>query len=148
MFSGPDACRRQRAALDDACEAEGRDPSSVGYSLMTGRLVGATEDEFRDDFDMLDCTAEEVRPLLAWLAPAARSPAPAERTHTGFGVTGTALTLLGVAMMLTPFLTLVVLVAMWVLELRGRHRSARRTALVPLPFFVLTLVIAFAIWTS
>jgi alkanesulfonate monooxygenase SsuD/methylene tetrahydromethanopterin reductase-like flavin-dependent oxidoreductase (luciferase family) len=40
-------CRRQRAALDQACEAVGRDPKTVAYSLMTRGIVGADEQDFR-----------------------------------------------------------------------------------------------------
>jgi alkanesulfonate monooxygenase SsuD/methylene tetrahydromethanopterin reductase-like flavin-dependent oxidoreductase (luciferase family) len=47
VFSSPEECRRQRAALDEACRSVGREPSSIAYSLMTGCLVGATEEEFR-----------------------------------------------------------------------------------------------------
>lgn len=44
---GLEDCRRQRAALDQACAGIDRDPASVGYSLMTRCLVGADEDDFR-----------------------------------------------------------------------------------------------------
>ena len=40
-------CRRQRAALNEACTRIGHDPASVGYSLMTRCVVGADEDDFR-----------------------------------------------------------------------------------------------------
>ena len=46
-FSSPDACRRMRAAIDAACEAAGRDPDTIPLTLMTGCIVGASEDEFR-----------------------------------------------------------------------------------------------------
>jgi F420-dependent oxidoreductase-like protein len=37
-----------RKRLDQACEAEGRDPSSLPLSMMTGWLVGADQEELRD----------------------------------------------------------------------------------------------------
>jgi F420-dependent oxidoreductase-like protein len=37
-----------RAGLDRACEAEGRDPTSLPLSMMTGWLVGADRDELVD----------------------------------------------------------------------------------------------------
>jgi alkanesulfonate monooxygenase SsuD/methylene tetrahydromethanopterin reductase-like flavin-dependent oxidoreductase (luciferase family) len=37
-----------RHRLDEACEAEGRDPASLPLSMMTGWLVGADRDELRD----------------------------------------------------------------------------------------------------
>jgi alkanesulfonate monooxygenase SsuD/methylene tetrahydromethanopterin reductase-like flavin-dependent oxidoreductase (luciferase family) len=46
VFSSPQECARQRAALDEACRSEGREPSSIAYSLMTGCLVGADEAEY------------------------------------------------------------------------------------------------------
>ncbi len=37
-----------RRGLDEACEAEGRDPTSLPLSMMTRWLVGADRDELRD----------------------------------------------------------------------------------------------------
>lgn len=37
-----------RAGLDRACEAEGRDPSTLSLSMMTGWLVGSGRDELLD----------------------------------------------------------------------------------------------------
>lgn len=37
-----------RAGLDDACEAEGRDPATLPLSTMTGWLVGADREELLD----------------------------------------------------------------------------------------------------
>ena len=47
VFLSAEDCRAQRDALTAACEEIGRDPSSVGYSLMTRCLIGADDDEFR-----------------------------------------------------------------------------------------------------
>jgi F420-dependent oxidoreductase-like protein len=41
----PETCRRLRRALDDACRAEGRDPSSLVFSIMTTVLVGRDQGE-------------------------------------------------------------------------------------------------------
>jgi alkanesulfonate monooxygenase SsuD/methylene tetrahydromethanopterin reductase-like flavin-dependent oxidoreductase (luciferase family) len=46
VFAPPQRCVQQRAALVAACEAQGRDPATVAYSLMTGCIVGATQQEF------------------------------------------------------------------------------------------------------
>ena len=44
----PDGCRERRAALDRACEAEGRDPATLPLSLMAGFLIGADEADLRE----------------------------------------------------------------------------------------------------
>ena len=46
VMLSPADCTRQRAALAAACEAQDRDPAAVGYSLMTGCVVGSTTAEF------------------------------------------------------------------------------------------------------
>jgi alkanesulfonate monooxygenase SsuD/methylene tetrahydromethanopterin reductase-like flavin-dependent oxidoreductase (luciferase family) len=48
LFSGPERVAEIRAALDRACEAEGRDPGSLPLSMMTGWLVGADRAELLD----------------------------------------------------------------------------------------------------
>ncbi len=40
---GPDECRARRERVAAACEAAGRDPASLRFSLMTGALVGRDE---------------------------------------------------------------------------------------------------------
>jgi len=47
IFVGPEECRRRREALDRACEAAGRDPESLAFSLMTQCVVGRDEAEVR-----------------------------------------------------------------------------------------------------
>jgi alkanesulfonate monooxygenase SsuD/methylene tetrahydromethanopterin reductase-like flavin-dependent oxidoreductase (luciferase family) len=42
----PAQCAEQRAALTAACESIDRDPAAVRYSVMTGCIVGATQQEF------------------------------------------------------------------------------------------------------
>jgi F420-dependent oxidoreductase-like protein len=43
----PDQARDRRRALDEACEREGRDPGTLGFSMMNGFLVGADRDDLR-----------------------------------------------------------------------------------------------------
>jgi alkanesulfonate monooxygenase SsuD/methylene tetrahydromethanopterin reductase-like flavin-dependent oxidoreductase (luciferase family) len=43
----PSECRQLRDALEAACERQGRDPSTIAFSLMTGCLVGATGESSR-----------------------------------------------------------------------------------------------------
>ena len=47
VFLSLEDCRRQRAALDQACARIDRDPSSITYSLMTRCVIGADEEDFR-----------------------------------------------------------------------------------------------------
>jgi alkanesulfonate monooxygenase SsuD/methylene tetrahydromethanopterin reductase-like flavin-dependent oxidoreductase (luciferase family) len=44
----PDACRAKRAALDRACEKEGRDPGTLTMSVMCGFVIGADEADLRE----------------------------------------------------------------------------------------------------
>jgi len=44
----PESIAAIRHGLDEACEAEGRDPESLPLSAMTGWLVGADEEDLRD----------------------------------------------------------------------------------------------------
>lgn len=78
LLSTPEQCREQRAALDRACEEHGRDPSTVRYSLMTGCLVGATDEEFR----------ARVRRQQEW-AGDNRSPDEVIAARDGIAVQGT-----------------------------------------------------------
>jgi alkanesulfonate monooxygenase SsuD/methylene tetrahydromethanopterin reductase-like flavin-dependent oxidoreductase (luciferase family) len=39
-FASPEECAKRRAVLADAWEAEGRDPATLRFSLMTGCIVG------------------------------------------------------------------------------------------------------------
>ncbi|MCW3066650.1 MAG: class flavin-dependent oxidoreductase [Solirubrobacterales bacterium] len=41
IFAPPDTCAERRAAVRAACEAAGRDPDTVTFSLMTGMVIGA-----------------------------------------------------------------------------------------------------------
>jgi F420-dependent oxidoreductase-like protein len=43
-----DELRERKAALDQACIELGRDPASLGYSVMTSCFVGETEEDVRD----------------------------------------------------------------------------------------------------
>lgn len=46
-FVGPEECAGRRGRLDRACQAAGRDPSTLPLSLMTGLLIGVDEAEVR-----------------------------------------------------------------------------------------------------
>lgn len=48
VFATPEEVREIRRRLDQACEAEGRDPATLPLSMMTGWLVGADRDELLD----------------------------------------------------------------------------------------------------
>jgi F420-dependent oxidoreductase-like protein len=48
VYATEEECRERRAALSAACEAAGRDPASLRFSLMTGVVVGADEAAFRE----------------------------------------------------------------------------------------------------
>lgn len=68
VFASPQRCAEQRAALDAACEQQGRDPASIGYSLMTGCLVGATQEEFRARVRRLQSENGDGRDIDSYLA--------------------------------------------------------------------------------
>ena len=40
VFATPEECREARPRLDEACRLVGRDPATLGYSLMTGTVIG------------------------------------------------------------------------------------------------------------
>jgi alkanesulfonate monooxygenase SsuD/methylene tetrahydromethanopterin reductase-like flavin-dependent oxidoreductase (luciferase family) len=72
----PETCAEIRAALDDACIAEGRDPADVPLTLMNGFIVGRDRDELLGraariydhlgrDVDVVEQALEEERKL--WL---------------------------------------------------------------------------------
>jgi alkanesulfonate monooxygenase SsuD/methylene tetrahydromethanopterin reductase-like flavin-dependent oxidoreductase (luciferase family) len=48
LFATADVCRARRAALDEACAAVSRDPSTLPMSLMTGCVIGADEADLRE----------------------------------------------------------------------------------------------------
>jgi alkanesulfonate monooxygenase SsuD/methylene tetrahydromethanopterin reductase-like flavin-dependent oxidoreductase (luciferase family) len=48
FLADPAECARRRRRLDDACERVGRDPATMRFSLMTGCLVGADDNELRE----------------------------------------------------------------------------------------------------
>ncbi len=47
VYATVDECRERRARVRAACEAAGRDPDTMRFSLMTGCVVGRDEDELR-----------------------------------------------------------------------------------------------------
>jgi alkanesulfonate monooxygenase SsuD/methylene tetrahydromethanopterin reductase-like flavin-dependent oxidoreductase (luciferase family) len=48
VYASPEAAGERHAALEQACEAVGRDPATLTFSVMTGFVVGADEREIRD----------------------------------------------------------------------------------------------------
>ena len=48
VYASPECAAERRAALREACEAVGRDPDTLTFSVMTGFVVGADERELRD----------------------------------------------------------------------------------------------------
>jgi alkanesulfonate monooxygenase SsuD/methylene tetrahydromethanopterin reductase-like flavin-dependent oxidoreductase (luciferase family) len=47
VFQSPASCREMRAAVDAACEEQGRDPTTIPLTLMTGCVVGTSHADFR-----------------------------------------------------------------------------------------------------
>lgn len=47
IYASPEQCRERRAAVERACEEIERDPASIGFSLMTGCLIGIDEGDIR-----------------------------------------------------------------------------------------------------
>ena len=47
IYVTPDEARERRAALDRACEAQGRDPATLRFSLMNGFVIGADRTDLR-----------------------------------------------------------------------------------------------------
>jgi F420-dependent oxidoreductase-like protein len=47
LYVMPDEARERRGRLDDACRATGRDPETLGFSLMNGFVIGADRDDLR-----------------------------------------------------------------------------------------------------
>jgi F420-dependent oxidoreductase-like protein len=65
VYVTPEQARERRRALDEACEAEGRDPKTLRFSMMNGFVVGADRDEVRARTDRL---AEwGTPPAEAWI---------------------------------------------------------------------------------
>ncbi len=67
-FASPAQAAAQRRALDDACAAVGRALESIDYSVMTGCLVGATEEEFTSRAARLHERSRSEADLDTWLA--------------------------------------------------------------------------------
>jgi F420-dependent oxidoreductase-like protein len=47
VFATPEECREARPRLDEACRRVGRDPATLGYSLMTATVVGRDRDDLQ-----------------------------------------------------------------------------------------------------
>jgi F420-dependent oxidoreductase-like protein len=76
IYVAPEEARARRRALDEACEHEGRDPRTLGFSMMNGFLIGADDDELRVRVRRLaewrgdpDQAAADVDGYIAALAP-------------------------------------------------------------------------------
>jgi len=67
-FKSPQAAAALRARLDAACEAVGRDPASIPFSLMTGFLVGADEREYQARLRRFQEESGDGRPLSEYEA--------------------------------------------------------------------------------
>jgi F420-dependent oxidoreductase-like protein len=65
-FPSPHAVRDRKADVDRACEAAGRDP--LVFSMMTGCILGATEDEYRQRARRLMELSGRDGDVDAWLA--------------------------------------------------------------------------------
>jgi F420-dependent oxidoreductase-like protein len=65
-FPSPDAVRERRAAVDGACEDAGRAP--LTFSMMTGCILGATEDEFRGRAERLMALSGRDGDVDGWLS--------------------------------------------------------------------------------
>jgi alkanesulfonate monooxygenase SsuD/methylene tetrahydromethanopterin reductase-like flavin-dependent oxidoreductase (luciferase family) len=60
------ACAERRAAIVAACEAVGRDPSSMTFSLMTGFVIGADDREVRRRAaELADWTGQSTDEVLS-----------------------------------------------------------------------------------
>jgi F420-dependent oxidoreductase-like protein len=67
ISADPAECARLRAAVEDAWEAEGRDPATVRFSLMTGSVVGEDRAEVLDRARAVMATIRETDDPEAFL---------------------------------------------------------------------------------
>jgi alkanesulfonate monooxygenase SsuD/methylene tetrahydromethanopterin reductase-like flavin-dependent oxidoreductase (luciferase family) len=67
VFQPPEGVAERRRALDDACDAVGRDPGDVQLTVMTGCIVGRTKEEFTDRAHQLHGRTGADRPFDDWL---------------------------------------------------------------------------------
>jgi len=67
ISADPAECARLRAAVEDAWEAEGRDPATVRFSLMTGSVVGEDRAEVLDRARAVMATIRETGDPEAFL---------------------------------------------------------------------------------
>ena len=65
--SGPDEARTAFAAVDAACEAIGRDPSTVTHSTMAGVLIGRNQAEMDERLSAITQLVGEGEDEGAWL---------------------------------------------------------------------------------
>jgi F420-dependent oxidoreductase-like protein len=67
ISADPAECARLRAAVEDAWEAEGRDPATLRFSLMTGSVVGEDRAEVLDRARAVMATIRETGDPEAFL---------------------------------------------------------------------------------
>ncbi len=67
VYLSPLECAKQREALRAACGAAGRAPDTVGYSAMTGCLIGLDAEDFHARARRLQALLEDTRPLETFL---------------------------------------------------------------------------------
>ena len=68
IFVPPTACAERRAALDEACRGEGRDPATLPLSLMTGFALGRDRSELRGRATRLQRIVRADGDVDEWLA--------------------------------------------------------------------------------
>jgi alkanesulfonate monooxygenase SsuD/methylene tetrahydromethanopterin reductase-like flavin-dependent oxidoreductase (luciferase family) len=67
-FATLEECRRRRAALDEACRAADRDPTTLPLSLMTGCVIGRDEAEVHERTAALQRLRGEQGDPAEWAA--------------------------------------------------------------------------------
>ena len=67
-FASPEDCRQLRAAQERACEQQNRDPATLTFSVMTGCVVGSTDDEFRARVQRLQQQSGDNRSVEEYVA--------------------------------------------------------------------------------
>jgi F420-dependent oxidoreductase-like protein len=92
-YVGPDECRRRRERLARAWEAEGRDPETLRFSLMTRCIVGADRRDLerRARYQMDGSDGDDVATFLAggadaWVAGTVEQAADRLRAFQDAGV--------------------------------------------------------------
>ncbi|HEX2173526.1 MAG TPA: TIGR03560 family F420-dependent LLM class oxidoreductase [Dehalococcoidia bacterium] len=83
----PDQCREVRSRLDHACEAIGRDPATLSFSILTGLCVGESDAEVKQRLAALgQAGPDALRGLEAWITGTPREAADRVRRLAAAGV--------------------------------------------------------------